>query len=189
MFKKTRLNKKGFTLVELLAVIVVLAIIMVIAIPSVMDSMQNARQGAFKIQAEKVLNKAQEKYSTDLLMNSLPTGISGAAGNPSTSVRFTGTYNSTSYTVYCYTISHLGLSSNDTYKGYVIMLINSSAELKQSYVTMTDASFSVTKETYSRFNSTGTGTYDKAVFNTPNTTANTCPTASTGWTYPSYGLE
>ena len=36
-----KLNKKGFTLVELLAVIVVLAVIMVIAIPTVIDSMNS----------------------------------------------------------------------------------------------------------------------------------------------------
>ena len=33
-------NKKGFTLVELLAVIVVLAIIMIIAIPQVMENIK-----------------------------------------------------------------------------------------------------------------------------------------------------
>ena len=40
---KIKGNKKGFTLVELLAVIVVLAIIMVIAIPAVVDSMIKAK--------------------------------------------------------------------------------------------------------------------------------------------------
>ena len=39
-----KLNKKGFTLVELLAVIVVLAIIMVLTVPSVLSSMNSARQ-------------------------------------------------------------------------------------------------------------------------------------------------
>ena len=38
------LNKKGFTLVELLAVIVVLALIMVLTVPSVLTSMNSARQ-------------------------------------------------------------------------------------------------------------------------------------------------
>lgn len=41
---KIKGNKKGFTLVELLAVIVVLAIIMIIAIPAVVESMNNAKK-------------------------------------------------------------------------------------------------------------------------------------------------
>lgn len=40
--------KKGFTLVELLAVIVVLAIILVIAIPSILDLIFKARTGVYK---------------------------------------------------------------------------------------------------------------------------------------------
>ena len=34
-------KKKGFTLVELLAVIVILAVILVIAVPKIMDTIQN----------------------------------------------------------------------------------------------------------------------------------------------------
>jgi type IV pilus assembly protein PilA len=40
-------KKKGFTLVELLAVIVILAIIMIIAIPAVLNTMQTARKKSF----------------------------------------------------------------------------------------------------------------------------------------------
>ena len=43
-----RLNKKGFTLVELLAVIVILALIMAIAIYSISGILQNSREGVFK---------------------------------------------------------------------------------------------------------------------------------------------
>ncbi|UKI28884.1 MAG: type II secretion system GspH family protein [Clostridium sp.] len=42
--KIKKVIKKGFTLVELLAVIVVLAIIMIIAIPAVVESMNNAKK-------------------------------------------------------------------------------------------------------------------------------------------------
>ena len=40
-------KRKGFTLVELLAVIVILAIIMIIAIPSVLDTLDTARKKTF----------------------------------------------------------------------------------------------------------------------------------------------
>ena len=52
--KKTN---KGFTLVELLAVIVILAIIMIIAIPAVLETMQSARKKTFKEYAMKVTNE------------------------------------------------------------------------------------------------------------------------------------
>lgn len=63
-------NKKGFTLVELLAVIVVLAIIMIIAVPAVLDSMESAKAGSFKIFAENAIRKTMEKHQTDLLTGS-----------------------------------------------------------------------------------------------------------------------
>ena len=43
-----KLNRKGFTLIELLAVIVVLAIILVVTIPSVISSMNSAREKSFE---------------------------------------------------------------------------------------------------------------------------------------------
>lgn len=43
-----KLNRKGFTLIELLAVIVVLAIVLVVTIPSVISSMDSARQKSFE---------------------------------------------------------------------------------------------------------------------------------------------
>ena len=54
-------NKNGFTLVELLAVIVILAIILIIAVPKITDIIEGARQGAFE-SSEKMLVKATETY-------------------------------------------------------------------------------------------------------------------------------
>lgn len=42
--KKTLKNKKGFTLIELLAVIIILAVIMIITIPTILGSMNKAKQ-------------------------------------------------------------------------------------------------------------------------------------------------
>jgi type IV pilus assembly protein PilA len=41
-------NKKGFTLVELLAVIVILAVILAIAVPSISSMMNNAKKSSFE---------------------------------------------------------------------------------------------------------------------------------------------
>ena len=62
-----KLNKKGFTLVELLAVIVVLAVIMVIAIPTVIDSMNSAKKSAFVMYGQKMITAAMSKAQGDAL--------------------------------------------------------------------------------------------------------------------------
>ncbi|NLL01948.1 MAG: type II secretion system protein [Mollicutes bacterium] len=123
-----RLNNKGFTLVELLAVMVVLAIIMIIAIPSVMSTMSDAQRGMFKIYAEKVLNKAQEAYQSDVLL-----------GTTSSHSKNYG---------YCYSLrEHLELGESSQYHGYVIITVDS--KLKPTfYVTLTDTYFSITNYTY-----------------------------------------
>ncbi len=58
-------KRNGFTLVELLAVIVVLAIIMVIAIPSVLEAMNNAKKNSFVLYMEKVFKSTSEYYLQD----------------------------------------------------------------------------------------------------------------------------
>lgn len=55
-------SKKGFTLVELLAVIVILGVIMVIAIPSVLETMQVAKTKSLQEYAQKVRNVGKRKY-------------------------------------------------------------------------------------------------------------------------------
>lgn len=67
-----RLNKKGFTLVELLAVIVILALIMVLTVPTILDQMNSARQSSFLLYAEEMLKTAQTKYQSDLLVGESP---------------------------------------------------------------------------------------------------------------------
>ena len=53
-------NNNGFTLVELLAVIVILAVIMVITIPTVLGNMSKAKQKSFNI-----VNETMKKYLID----------------------------------------------------------------------------------------------------------------------------
>lgn len=58
-------RNKGFTLVELLAVIVVLALIMILAIPAILQIMDNARKNSFYLYAQNVYQKALNKYVSD----------------------------------------------------------------------------------------------------------------------------
>ncbi|MDD4027804.1 MAG: type II secretion system protein [Bacilli bacterium] len=53
--------KKGFTLVELLAVIVILALILVIAVPKVMDAMSKSRQDSFDASARTVYKSLEDR--------------------------------------------------------------------------------------------------------------------------------
>ena len=92
-------KKNGFTLVELLAVIVVLAIIMIIAIPSVLDVMNNARKQSFVLYVDKVVTAVQTQYMYDANGGK----IAGAG-----------------YYVYDIT-QDLNLTSTGNYKGYVVV--------------------------------------------------------------------
>lgn len=63
---KRILNKQGFTLVELLAVIVVLAIILVITVPIVLNSISSTRQDALQISSKKVEKYVQEQLTLEV---------------------------------------------------------------------------------------------------------------------------
>ena len=58
---KKNLNNKGFTLVELLAVIVVLVIIMLIAIPIILDSLDNAKRKSFETYTNRILTLVDQE--------------------------------------------------------------------------------------------------------------------------------
>ena len=64
---KDRLNKKGFTLVELLAVIIILALVMVLVIPNVLDASSGAKEKSLRVYAERVASKALEQAALDNL--------------------------------------------------------------------------------------------------------------------------
>lgn len=82
--KKT-MNKKGFTLVELLAVIVILAVIILVAMNAVIPQMQKARKNAFITEAERYLQAAKTYYTGE--------AIKGAVTDTCVNVEeLTGTY-------------------------------------------------------------------------------------------------
>jgi prepilin-type N-terminal cleavage/methylation domain-containing protein len=77
MKKKT--NRKGFTLVELLAVIVILAILILLAMPTALRIMADARKDAFAIEAQSIISAAQTAYVTEGRTGATCFVYSGAA--------------------------------------------------------------------------------------------------------------
>ena len=55
-------SKKGFTLVELLAVIAILAILVIIALPNVIGMYNKAQKETLLTEARKVYTEAEKKY-------------------------------------------------------------------------------------------------------------------------------
>ena len=69
-------KNKGFTLVELLAVIVILAIIMIIAIPSVLSILQTSKISSFDLFGKKAIMETEKKeLSQDITSNKNNGGI------------------------------------------------------------------------------------------------------------------
>ena len=58
-------NKKGFTLVELLAVIVIMAILLMVAIPAVSRILEDVRKRTFVNEAKTIYNEAINKYISE----------------------------------------------------------------------------------------------------------------------------
>ncbi|MGM9874935.1 MAG: prepilin-type N-terminal cleavage/methylation domain-containing protein, partial [Bacilli bacterium] len=63
-------NKKGFTLVELLAVIAILAILVIIALPNVINMYTKAQKETFLTEAKKVYNESEKKYISSSISGS-----------------------------------------------------------------------------------------------------------------------
>ena len=59
------MNKKGFTLVELLAVIAILAILVIIALPNVLKMYNNAKKNTFLTEAKTVYSEVSKKYISE----------------------------------------------------------------------------------------------------------------------------
>ena len=75
-----RLNKKGFTLVELLAVIIILAIVVGITIPAVLTTTNKAKEKAFDTAASEVANWFDRQYPVAVTQLS-STGIATLDSN------------------------------------------------------------------------------------------------------------
>ena len=68
---KMFLNKnKGFTLVELLAVIAILSILVIIALPNIMQLFQDAKKSAFETEIKSLYKEAQNNWLRDNVLGS-----------------------------------------------------------------------------------------------------------------------
>ena len=64
------MNKKGFTLVELLAVIAILAILVLVAVPNVLSMFNKAKKDTFLTEAKNIFKESASKYISDNMHNS-----------------------------------------------------------------------------------------------------------------------
>ena len=66
---KIFMKKKGFTLVELLAVIAILAILVIIALPNVMGMFNTAKKNSFTTEIKEIYKQAQQQWISDSMMS------------------------------------------------------------------------------------------------------------------------
>ena len=103
-------NKKGFTLVELLAVIAILAILVIIAMPNVLNMFMNAKKSSFITEAQNVIKQVTNKYIDESLKGNHISTISNdnnpldLSGNIKYEIEIDSQGNVTSYII-----------SNDSY--------------------------------------------------------------------------
>ena len=64
------MKKKGFTLVELLAVIAILAILVIIALPNVLSMFNSAKKSTFKTEVQSIFKQAQTDFIEDSIKSS-----------------------------------------------------------------------------------------------------------------------
>ena len=70
------MNKKGFTLVELLAVIAILAILVIIALPNVLKMYNDSKKNAFMTDAQNLAKEVSSKYISESMKGNKVTVIS-----------------------------------------------------------------------------------------------------------------
>ena len=66
-------KKKGFTLVELLAVIVILAVILIIAVPKISDVIKNSKEASLETTAKLIASQAEKKYTENQVLDGSST--------------------------------------------------------------------------------------------------------------------
>ena len=77
------MKKKGFTLVELLAVIAILAILVIIALPNVMGMFNTAKKNSFTTEVKEIFKQAEQQWISDSMLETKEIAYSRGTGNTS----------------------------------------------------------------------------------------------------------
>ena len=80
MSENKNMKKKGFTLVELLAVIAILAILVIIALPNVLSMFRDAKKNSFQEEAQKLFQTAETAYINSAMGTQIKDCFSGTEG-------------------------------------------------------------------------------------------------------------
>lgn len=136
------MNKKGFTLVELLAVIVILAVLALVAMPNVTRLMNDSRKNAFITEVENFVTYAQTSYTN--------SQINGTITNSADESLITGqTFNNASYDYYCVSYAKLvsggfiQKSNGDNYKGIFEIYMPTNGTSSKTVIYMSNGSYQI----------------------------------------------
>ena len=178
---KNKLNRNGFTLVELLAVIVILAVLALVAMPNVTKLMENSRKNAFVTETIEFAKQATTAY-TDLQISG-SVASSADLYMPST----TFPYKQLDYNYFCISYarlaqSYISKSNGDGYNGIIEMFIPTSTNTtgkSVTFVSITNSKYAANRVSLTKL---AKGNYTEAAsgvgnFNTGSTlTYTACPT-------------
>ena len=100
------MKKKGFTLVELLAVIAILAILVIIALPNVLGMFQSAKKNTFTTELQNIYKSATTQYVSD--------SMNRGAGQKAHGIWYTRSHTAGQPAVACGSVAKLDLSGTET---------------------------------------------------------------------------